>query len=129
MKELFSTIKIVRERLNPKLEVLGILPTLYDIRTRISREILGQMRKHFGDKVFKTAIHTNIKLVEAQVHQKSIYEFAPNSNGVRDYLALSREVVSRTRPEFNLEKQKEAAARVEDLMKEQTLTEALHERW
>ncbi len=102
MKELFSTIEIVKERLNPKLQILGILPTLYDIRTRISRQILSQMRKHFGDKVFKTAIHTNIKLVEAQVHKKSIYKFAPNSNGARDYLALSKEVIARTCQEFTL---------------------------
>jgi chromosome partitioning protein len=116
MKELLSTIKIVKERLNSQLQILGILPTLYDIRTRISREILGQMRNYFGDMVFKTAIHTNIKLVESQAHKKSIYEFAPNSNGVRDYLALSEEVVARTRPEFSLVKQKEKAAKVKDLI-------------
>ncbi len=114
MKDLFSTIKIVRERLNPKLEILGILPTLYDIRTKISREILGQMRKHFADKIFKTAIRTNIKLVEAQVHQKSIYEFAPDSNGVRDYLALSKEVLSRTCPTFSPANKEDAE--VEDSM-------------
>jgi chromosome partitioning protein len=116
MKELLSTIKIVKERLNLQLQILGILPTLYDIRTRISRQILSQMRKHFGDKVFKTAIHTNIKLVEAQVLKKSIYEFAPNSNGARDYLALSEEVISRTCPEFTLVNEKEKAAEVEDLI-------------
>jgi nitrogenase subunit NifH len=74
------------------------------------------MRNYFGDMVFKTAIHTNIKLVESQAHKKSIYEFAPNSNGVRDYLALSEEVVARTRPEFSLVKQKEKAAKVKDLI-------------
>ena len=116
MKELFSTIEIVKERLNPKLQILGILPTLYDIRTRISREILGQMRRHFADKIFQTAIRTNIKLVEAQVHKKSIHEFAPNSNGARDYLALSEEVISRTCPEFTLVNEKEKAAEVEDLI-------------
>ena len=91
MRELLSTIKTVKERLNPQLKILGILPTLYDIRTRISREILGQMRKYFKDIVFKTVIHTNIKLVEAQVHQRPIYNFAPNSNGARDYLALGED--------------------------------------
>jgi len=117
MKELLSTIEIVKDRLNPQLRILGILPTLYDIRTRISREILGQMRKYFGDKVFKTAIHSNIKLVEAQIHKKSIYELAPNSNGARDYLALTEEVVSRTRPELNLVNTKEKATEVEGLTK------------
>jgi chromosome partitioning protein len=117
MKELLSTITVVKERLNPQLQILGILPTLYDIRTRISREILGQMRNYFGDTVFKTSIHSNIKLVEAQVHQQSIYDFASNSNGVRDYLALTEEVIARTRPEFSLKKQKEKAAKVKDLIK------------
>jgi chromosome partitioning protein len=124
MKELLSTIKIVKERLNPQLQILGILPTLYDIRTKISRQILGQMRKHFKDKVFKTVIHSNIKLVEAQVHQQSIYEFAPNSNGARDYLALSEEVVARTCPEFSLIKQKEKAAKVKDLIQGHILSKA-----
>ena len=124
MKELFSTIRIVKERLNPKLEILGILPTLYDIRTRISRQILNQMRNHFGDKIFKTTIHSNIKLVEAQVHKKSIYEFAPNSNGARDYLALSEEVISRTCPEFTLVNEKDKAAKVEDLMQGHILSKA-----
>ena len=128
MKELFSTIKIVKERLNPPLQILGILPTLYDIRTRISRQILGQMRNHFGDKVFKTAIHTNIKLVEAQVHKKSIYEFAPNSNGARDYLALSEEVVSRTCPESNPVNEKEKAVEVEDIMQGRILSKASYDR-
>jgi chromosome partitioning protein len=122
MKELLSTITVVKERLNPELQILGILPTLYDIRTRISREILGQMRNYFGDMVFKTSIHSNIKLVEAQVHQQPIYDFAPNSNGVRDYLALAEEVVARTRPEFSLIKQKEKAAKVKDLIQGNILT-------
>ena len=118
MKELLSTIEIVKERLNPKLQILGILPTLYDIRTRISRQILSQMRKYFGDKVFKTAIRTNIKLVEAQIHKKSIHEFAPNSNGARDYLALSKEVISRTCPGVTLVNEKEKATEVGDLMQD-----------
>jgi chromosome partitioning protein len=125
MKELLSTIKIVKERLNPQLQILGILPTLYDIRTRISRQILAQMRKYFKDKVFKTAIHGNITLVEAQIHHQSIYEFAPNSNGGRDYLALSEEVVARTRPEFSLRKQKEKAAKVKDLIQGNIFSKAL----
>jgi len=122
MKELLSTIKIVKERLNPQLQILGILPTLYDVRTRISREILNQMRKHFGDKVFKTTIHTNIKLVEAQVHQQSIYEFAPTSNGVRDYLALSEEVLARTSQEFSVVNEK--ADRIEDVTQDPILSKA-----
>jgi len=124
MKELLSTIRIVKERLNPHLRILGILPTLYDVRTRISRQILGQMRKHFKDKVFKTVIHTNIKLVEAQVHQQSIYEFAPDSNGAMDYLGLSEEVVARTCRKFGQVNTEEKAVNIEDLMQDHIFSKA-----
>ena len=124
MKDLLSTIKIVKERLNPKLQILGILTTLFDIRTRINKEILAQMRNYFGDKVFNTVIHNNIKLVEAQVHKKSIHEFAPNSNGARDYLALSEEIVSRTCPGYSLVNKKEKVSKVEDLMQDHILSKA-----
>ena len=124
MKELLSTIKIVKERLNPQLGILGILPTLYDIRTKISREILGQMRRYFGDKVFKTAIHTNIKLVEAQVHRQSIYDYCANSNGTRDYLALSREVLARTCTESSRQDGKKQAPGVENPTQSDVLSRA-----
>ena len=123
MKELFSTIAIVKERLNPNLQILGILPTLYDVRTKISRQILGQMRKHFADKVFKTTIRTNIKLVEAQVHQSSIYDFAPSSSGAADYLALSKEVLSRTNPELSPD-YKQKTVDLEDSMHEHIMSKA-----
>lgn len=116
MKELFSTIKIVKERLNPPLQILGILPTLYDIRTKISRKILGQMRKHFAEKIFATAIRTNIKLVEAQVHKKSIYQFATNSSGASDYRALSQEVFSRTKPQSSLANNEVEQVELQDSM-------------
>jgi chromosome partitioning protein len=124
MKELLSTIKIVQERLNPQLRLLGILPTLYDIRTKISREILGQMRRYFGDKVFKTSIHNNIKLVEAQVHHQSIYDYCPNSNGARDYLSLSEEVLERTCRESGGQDCEEQESDVENLTHDNVLSKA-----
>ena len=104
MKELFSTIKIVKERLNSRLEILGILPTLFDTRTRMNKDILGQIKGYFRDKVFKTVIRMNVKLPEAQAHRRSIFEHDPNSNGAKDYLALTEEVISLTRPEFSIAK-------------------------
>lgn len=100
MKELFSTIKIVKERLNSGLEVIGILPTLFDTRTRMTREILNQIKEYFKDKVFRTVIRMNIKLAEAQANKKSIFEYDKNSNGAKDYLALTEEVIAITRPEL-----------------------------
>jgi len=100
MKELFSTIKIVRERLNSNLEMLGILPTLFDTRTRMNRDILNQIKDYFKERVFQTVIRMNIKLAEAQTHKKSIFEYDKGSNGAKDYLSLTEEVVRLTRPEL-----------------------------
>ena len=96
MKELFSTIQIVKDRLNSELDILGILPTLFDTRTRMSRDILSQIKRHFKDKVFSTPIRMNIKLAEAQIHKKSIFEYDSSSNGAKDYLALTERVVELT---------------------------------
>lgn len=99
MRELFSTIKIVKERLNLGVQILGILPTLFDPRTRMSKDILKQIQDYFKDKVFKTPIRMNINLAEAPAHKKSIFDFAPDSNGAKDYNSLAGEVISLTRPE------------------------------
>jgi len=96
MKELFATINIVIERLNSGLKIIGILPTLVDKRTRMSREILEQIRAYFKDKVFTAAIGMNIKLAEAQMHKKSIMEYDRRSSGAVDYLSLAEEVIARS---------------------------------
>ncbi len=104
MKELFSTIQIVRDRLNSELGILGILPTLFDTRTRMNRDILSQIRRHFKEKVFSTPIRMNVKLAEAQIHKKSIFDYDANSNGAKDYLALTERVVELTQlPEVKRE--------------------------
>ncbi len=99
MRELFSTVKIVKERLNSGLRILGILPTLFDKRTKMNRNILEQIRDYFGDKIFKTSIRVNIALAEASARKKSIFDAAPGSNGAVDYSAFSEEVVFLTKPE------------------------------
>ena len=93
MKELFSTIDIIKERLNFELEILGILATLFDTRTKISHEVLKQIRDYFKDIVFKTVIHENVKLCEAPIYKKPIHVYAPNSRGAGDYWELSDEVI------------------------------------
>ena len=107
MKELFSTIRIVKERLNFQLEILGILPTLFDSRTTMNKDVHAQIRDYFKEKVFKTTIRMNIKLAESQIHKKSIFQYEPNSNGARDYLSLAEEVISITRPEVDVVKNSE----------------------
>ncbi|MFH1503859.1 MAG: ParA family protein [Candidatus Omnitrophota bacterium] len=108
MKELFATIKVVQERLNFQLEILGILPTLFDNRAKINRDILLQIKDYFKEKVFKTSIRRNIKLAEASLHRKSIFEYDPSSRGAKDYAALTEEVISLTQlqpnsTEFNID--------------------------
>ncbi|MFH1846794.1 MAG: ParA family protein [Candidatus Omnitrophota bacterium] len=96
MRELFSTISIVKGRLNSNLKILGILPTLYDGRTKMNKDIYLQLKEYFPDKVFKAAIRVNITLAEASAHKKSIFDYAPDSNGAKDYAALTEEILALT---------------------------------
>lgn len=96
MKELFSTIDIVRERLNPDLQILGILATLYDTRTKISAKMLGQIREYFKGMVFNTVIRNNVKLCEAPIFKKPIHVYDNRSLGARDYFDLADEIVAKT---------------------------------
>lgn len=94
MKELFNTIGLVKERLNFELEILGILPTLFDSRTRMSHELMQQLRDFFKEMVFKTVIRNNVKLCEAPMFKKPIHLYDPHSQGAKDYTQLSEEVIA-----------------------------------
>ena len=96
MKELFPIVQIVKDRLNPPLEILGILPTLFDDRTPMSEELLKQLYEYFQDHVFKSAIHLDPKLAEASAHRQSIFDYAPESTGAKDYASLTDEVIQLT---------------------------------
>jgi len=96
MKELFSTIDIVRERLNFELEILGILATLFDTRTKVSHQMLEQIRGYFKDMVFNTIIRNNVKLCEAPIYKKPIHLYDPKSQGARDHWALTEEIIALT---------------------------------
>ncbi len=96
MRELFSTVEIVRERLNPDLQILGILATLYDTRTKISKQMLQQIRDYFKEMVFNTVIRNNVKLCEAPIYKKPIHVYDPNSPGAEDYFNLTEEVITKT---------------------------------
>ncbi len=113
MKELFSTVKIVKERLNTPLELLGILPTLFDSRTRMNKEILEQINNYFKGKVFKKPIRMNIKLAEAQAHRQSIFEYDPDSHGAEDHSSLTEEVIAFTHPGLSAVNQSESKNQTE----------------
>jgi len=94
MRQLLRTLKMVREEIGHHIEILGVLPTMYDARTMVSREILEGIREYFGEKVFHTAIHFNIKLVESSMAGVPLFLHNPNSRGAQDYLQLADEVIA-----------------------------------
>jgi chromosome partitioning protein len=93
--DLLETIDKVKARANPQLQILGAVITLYDKRTLLARDILGEIRKVFGDKIFKTTISKSVRLEESPAYRESIFTFAPRSTGAYEYYRLSEEVLSR----------------------------------
>jgi chromosome partitioning protein len=93
--DLIETIEKIKRRVNPNLQILGVLLTIYDGRTILSRDIYQQILKTFGPKIFKTIIHKNVRLEEAPAYKESIFSFAPSSRGAMEYYQLTEEVLSR----------------------------------
>ena len=93
--DLLETIQQVRSRPNPRLQLLGVVMTLFDRRTLLSKDIRQQVHDVFGDKLFDTVIGKNVRLEEAPAYQEPIFSFAPRSTGAFDYYRLSEEVLSR----------------------------------
>jgi len=92
---LIQTIEKVRERLNPALELEGILATMYDSRTLHGREVLARVVEAFGDKVFHTVINRTIRFAETTVAGEPITTYAPSSHGANAYRDLAKEVLAR----------------------------------
>jgi len=92
---LLQSIDKVKERLNPDLEIVGILPTMLDSRVIHSREVLSRVADAYGDKLFKTSIRKTIRFAEAPVVGKPILTYAPASAGAQEYRDLAKEVMSR----------------------------------
>lgn len=85
----------VKFRLNKKLQIGGVMATMYDHRKVLNRDVLGTIQKYFGEKVFKTLIRENVALAEAPAAHKDIFAYQPKSNGAEDYLELAKEIVER----------------------------------
>ena len=92
---LIQTLDKVRERLNPQLELEGILATMYDGRTLHGREVLARVVEAFGDRVFHTVVNRTVRFPETTVAGEPITSFAPSSAGANAYRDLAREVVAR----------------------------------
>ena len=93
--DLLETMDKVKARPNPDLRLLGILITLHDRRTTLSRDVRKKIKESFGEKVFKTVINKNVRLEESPAHKEAIFSFAPRSRGAYEYYSLSEEVIAR----------------------------------
>jgi len=94
---LLNTIKAVKTRLNPELELEGILRTMYDVRNNLGNDVSNQLVKHFGDKVFRTVVPRNVRLAEAPSHGLPISQYDRESRGAIAYLGLAGEMLRRER--------------------------------
>jgi chromosome partitioning protein len=93
--KLLNTVKIVQSRLNPHLQIEGILMTMYDARLRLSNQVVGEVRKHFDDMVFSTIIHRNSRLSEAPSVGKPVILYDADSKGTVNYLNLAKEILQK----------------------------------
>jgi len=94
--QLIYTINLVRSRLNPRLKIAGLVMTMYDVRTKISQQVVDEVRKYFPGKVFSTIIPRNVRLSEAPSYGETILSYAPKSRGALAYEALAKEFLRRT---------------------------------
>jgi chromosome partitioning protein len=98
--QLLNTIKIVRQHLNTFLEIEGVVLTMYDHRTRLSSQVMQEVKKYFNDKVFNTVVSRNIRLAEAPSFGKPILLYDSMSQGSQNYLSLAKELITRNKKLF-----------------------------
>lgn len=96
LSQLLNTIQAVRSSTNPRLELLGIVLTMFDRRNSLSEQVQKEVENYFGDKLFKTIIPRNVRLAEAPSFGRTIYEHDRWSKGARAYKTLTKEVRDRT---------------------------------
>jgi chromosome partitioning protein len=95
ISKLLNTIKIVKKKLNPALEIEGFLLTMYDSRLRLANQIYDEVKRHFQELVFKTVIQRNVKLSEAPSHGLPAILYDAESAGAKNHLALAREIIKK----------------------------------
>jgi len=95
LSDLVNTIKKVRQHLNPRLEIEGLLRTMYDPRNTLAQQVSAQLQSHFGDKVYTTVIPRNVRLAEAPSYGAPAVNFDQGCKGSQAYIALADEILSR----------------------------------
>ena len=93
ISKLLNTIKIIKNKLNPTLEIEGFLLTMYDSRLRLANQIYDEVKRHFQELVFKTVIQRNVKLSEAPSHGLPVILYDADSTGAKNHLALAQEII------------------------------------
>jgi len=93
--QLLNTIKIVRKNLNPDLDIEGVVLTMFDTRLRLANQVADEVRRYFGDRVFRTIVQRNVRLSEAPSFGKPVLLYDVTSTGTRNYISLAGEVIKR----------------------------------
>lgn len=99
LTDLVNTLRKVRLAVNPKIEIMGLLRTMFDARSNLSQQVSEQLARHFGDKVFETVIPRNIRLAEAPSHGLPGIIYDRNARGSQAYLNLAAELIRRLEPQ------------------------------
>ena len=99
--QLLNTINIVKQHFNPNLAIEGVLLTMFDTRLRLSHQVAEEVRKYFGDKVYETVIHRNVRISEAPSYGKPIILYDAISTGAKNYIALASELLARNSVSVN----------------------------
>ena len=98
--QLLNTIKLVRQHLNPALDIEGVVLTMFDTRLRLANQVAGEVRRYFGEKVFNTIVQRNVRLSEAPSFGRPVLLYDATSTGSRNYIGLAREVLRANRHVF-----------------------------
>lgn len=97
ISKLLNTIKLIKKKLNPELEIEGFLLTMYDSRLRLANQIYDEVKRHFQELVFKTVIQRNVKLSEAPSHGLPVIHYDATSTGAKNHLALAKEIIQKNK--------------------------------
>ena len=97
LSQLVETINIVKKKLNPDIEIIGVVLTMFDMRTQLSKQVREEVEEYFKKKVFKTVIPRNVRLAEAPSHGLAISDYDKSSKGAKAYESLAAEVLKRTK--------------------------------
>lgn len=97
LSQLMATVRQVKKRYNPTIEIEGVLLTMYDGRLNLTAQVLNEVKKYYGDRVYKTTIPRNVRLSEAPSYGQPVYYYDKSSTGTKAYLELTEEFLKRNR--------------------------------